>query len=69
MLEDVPTEDGPMRVLWARVKRMLEAYRKSVDTAQKNRQFVWSSENKIMMDLRQQLEAPFQINPPQVLGN
>jgi hypothetical protein len=69
MLEDVPTEDGPMRVLWARVKRMLEAYRKSVDTAKKNRKFDanWSPGSN--PGLRQQLAEPFQIDPPQVLGN
>jgi hypothetical protein len=67
MLKNVPTEDCPMRVMWAKVMRMLDAYRKSVDTAQKKRQFVWSSEYKIIMKLRQQLEAPFQIDPPQVL--
>ena len=63
MLQNVPTEDGPMRVLWARVKRMLEAYRKSVKTAQKHNQFDANSNP----GLRQQLEAPFQIDPPQVL--
>jgi hypothetical protein len=67
MLQNVPTEDDPTEVLWRRVTRMLDAYRKSVDTAQKNRQFVWSSEYKIIMKLRQQLESPFQIDPPQVL--
>ena len=69
MLEDVPTEDGPMRVLWARVKRMLEAYRKSVKTAQKHNQFDanWSPDSN--PGLRQQLQVPFRINPPQVLGN
>ena len=67
MLEDVPTEDGPMRVLWARVKRMLEAYRKSVDTAKKNRKFDanWSPGSN--PGLRLQLQDPFPINPPQVL--
>jgi len=69
MLKNVPNEVALMRVMWAKVMRMLDAYRKSVDTVQKKRQFVWSSENKVMMDLRQKLEAPFQINPPQVLGN
>jgi hypothetical protein len=69
MLQNVPTEDDPMEVLWRRVTRMLKIYRESVDTAQKKRQFVWSSEYKIIMKLRQQLEDPFQINPPQVLGN
>ena len=69
MLNDVPTEHAPMKVMWEKGKRMLKIYRESVDTAKKKRQFVWSSENKIIMKLRQQLEAPFQINPPQVLGN
>ena len=69
MLQNVPTEDGPMEVLWRRVTRMLEAYRISVDTAKKNRKFDanWSPESNI--NLRVQLQAPFQINPPQVLGN
>jgi hypothetical protein len=67
MLKNVPTEDGPMEVMWMRVLRMLKTYRESVGTAKKKRQFVWSSEYKIIMKLRQQLEAPFQIDPPQVL--
>ena len=67
MLQNVPTEDGRMRVVWKWVLRLLKTYRESVHTAQKKRQFVWSSENKIIMKLRQQLEAPFQIDPPQVL--
>ena len=67
MLNDVPTEHAPMKVMWERVTRMLKTYRESVHTAQKKRQFVWSSENKIIMKLRQQLEAPFQIDPLQVL--
>ena len=69
MLKDVPTEIGPMRVLWARVLRMLEAYRTSVNTAQKHRMFddLWSPESNAA--LRLQLQVPFQINPPQVLGN
>ena len=69
MLNDVPTEHAPMKVMWEKGKRMLKTYRESVDTAQKKRQFVWSSENKIIMKLRQQLQVPFRINPPQVLGN
>ena len=69
MLKNVPTEDGPMEVMWMRVLRMLKIYRKSVDTAKKNRKFDanWSPESNI--NLRVQLQAPFQINPPQVLGN
>ena len=48
---------------------MLKTYRESVDTAQKNRKFDanWSPDNN--PGLRLQLEDPFQINPPQVLGN
>ena len=69
MLNDVPTEHAPMKVMWERVTRMLKTYRESVHNAQKKRQFVWSSENKIIMKLRQQLQVPFRINPPQVLGN
>ena len=69
MLQNVPTEDGRMRVMWARVIRMLEAYRISVKTAQKHGKFDanWSPESNI--NLRQQLQVPFRINPPQVLGN
>ena len=37
MLQNVPTEDDPTEVLWRRVTRMLVAYRKSVDTAQKHK--------------------------------
>ena len=51
MLQNVPTEDGRMRVVWKGVLRMLKTYRESVDTAQKKRQFVWSSENQIIMKL------------------
>ena len=29
MLKDVPTEDAPMRVMWAKVLRMLDVSRKS----------------------------------------
>ena len=39
MLQNVPTEDGRMRVVWKGVLRILEAYRTSVRTAQKNRKF------------------------------
>ena len=48
---------------------MLEAYRKSVDTANKNRKFDanWSPNSN--PGLRLQLQDPFQIDPPQVLGN
>ena len=69
MLKDVPTDDSQMEVLWRKVLRMLEAYRKSVDTAKKHRKFDknWSPESS--MNLRLQLQVPFQINPPQVLGN
>ena len=69
MLKDVPTEEAPMRVLWAKVLRMLEAYRKSVKTEQKHGEFdrLWSPQSN--PDLRKKLEAPFQINPPQVLDN
>ena len=69
MLQNVPTEDGRIRVVWKGVLRMLEAYRKSVDAAKKHGKFDanWSPDSN--PGLRQQLEAPFQINPPQVLGN
>ena len=68
MLKDVPTEEAPMRVMWAKVLRMLDVYRKSVKTEQ-NREFdrLWSPENNF--PLRQKLQLPFQIDPPQVLGN
>ena len=67
MLKDVPTEEAPMRVMWKKVVRMLDAYRKSVDTAQKHGKFdrLWSPQSN--PGLRLQLEDPFQINPPQVL--
>ena len=69
VLKNVPTEDDPMEVLWRRVTRMLKTYRESVDTAKKNRKFdrLWSPENNF--PLRQKLQLPFQIDPPQVLGN
>ena len=69
ILQNVPTEDDPMEVLWRRVMRMLKTYRESVDTAKKNRKFdrLWSPENNF--PLRQKLQLPFQIDPPQVLGN
>ena len=67
MLNDVPTEHAPMKVMWEKGKRMLKTYRESVDTAKKNRKFDanWSPGSN--PGLRQQLEDPFQINPPQVL--
>ena len=67
ILQDVPTDDSQMEVLWRKVLRMLEAYRKSIKTAQKKRKFDrnWSPDSN--PGLRRQLEAPFQINPPQVL--
>jgi len=67
MLQNMPTEDDSKRALWKRVTRMLDAYRKTIDTAQKNRKFDanWSPDNN--PGLRQQLENPFQIDPPQVL--
>ena len=69
MLQNVPTEDGRMQVVWKGVLRMLEAYRISVDTAKKNRKFDanWSPDSN--PGLRLQLQVPFRINPPQVLGN
>ena len=69
MLKDVPTEEAPMRVMWAKVLRMLDVYRKSVKTEQKHGEFdrLWSPENNF--PLRQKLQLPFQIDPPQVLGN
>ena len=69
MLQNVPTEDGRMRVVWKGVLRMLEAYRISVDTAKKHGKFDanWSPDSN--PGLRWDLKAPFQINPPQVLGN
>ena len=69
MLQNVPTEDDSKRALWKRVTRKLQAYRQTIDTAQKKRQFDanWSPGSN--PGLRQQLEDPFQINPPQVLGN
>ena len=39
MLKNVPTEDVEMRVMWRRVMRMLVAYKKTVDTAQKHGKF------------------------------
>ena len=67
MLKNVPTEDGPMRVMWAKVMRMLVAYRKSVDTAQKHKEFdpLWSPGRND--NLRQKLQETFRIDPPQVL--
>ena len=67
VLKNVPTEDAPMRVMWKKVVRMLEAYRKSVKTEQKHGKFdrLWSPQSN--PGLRLQLEDPFQINPPQVL--
>ena len=69
MLKDVPTEEAPMRVLWAKVLRILDVYRKSVKTEQKHGEFdrLWSPGNNF--PLRQKLQLPFQIDPPQVLGN
>ena len=69
ILKDVPTEEAPMRVLWKRVVIWLEAYRASIKTAQKHGKFdrLWSPQSN--PDLRKKLEAPFQINPPQVLDN
>ena len=69
MLKNVPTEDGPMEVMWMRVLRMLDGYKKSIDTAQIKGKFdrLWSPQSN--PDLRKKLEAPFQINPPQVLDN
>ena len=69
MLNDVPTEHAPMKVMWEKGKRMLQAYRKTIDTAQKHGKFDanWSPVNNL--GLRVQLQDPFQINPPQVLGN
>ena len=45
MLKDVPTEEAPMRVMWAKVLRMLDVYRKSVKTEQKHGEFdrLWST--------------------------
>jgi len=67
MLQNVPTEDGRMRVVWKGVLRMLGAYRISVGTAKKHGKFDanWSPDSN--PGLRLQLQDPFQINPPQVL--
>ena len=69
VLKNVPTDDSPMEVLWRKVVRMLEAYRALIKTAQKKGKFdcLWSPQSN--PDLRKQLEATFQINPPQVLDN
>jgi len=67
MLKNVPTEDGPMRVIWARVQRMLQDYKDLIRAAQSNKNFdrLWSPERND--DLRQKLQETFQIDPPQVL--
>jgi hypothetical protein len=67
MLQNVPTEDDPTEVLWRRASRMLVAYRKSVDTAQKHKEFdpLWSPGRND--NLRQKLQETFRIDPPQVL--
>ena len=68
MLQNVPTEEDSTRALWKRVTRMLVAYRKSVDTAQKHKEFdpLWSPGRND--NLRQKLQETFQIDPPQVLS-
>ena len=67
LLRNVPNEDGPIRVMWARVQRMLLGYKDLIRAAQSNKNFdrLWSPESN--NDLCLQLEKPFQIDPPLVL--
>ena len=55
MLRNVPNEDGPMRVMWKRVQRMLQAYKDLIRASQSNKDFdrLWSPERND--DLRQKL--------------
>ena len=67
ILQNVPTEDNLMRVIWRQVLRMLERYNDLIRAAQSNKNFdrLWSPESN--NDLCLQLEKPFQIDPPLVL--
>ena len=67
MLRNVPNEDGPMRVMWKRVQRMLQAYKDLIRAAQSHQNFDRLSSPERNDNLRQKLQETFQIDPPQVL--
>ena len=67
ILQNVPTEDNLMRVIWRQVLRMLERYKELIRAAQRNKDFdrLWSPDRND--DLRKKLQETFHIDPPQVL--